>query len=207
MPPTNQVRENLVKYIENNIPNFQIVSKKESTLIKMLSFLLFFNKQFMTRYVTTIYPRVYVPSIPWHISSNSEIEILAHEYVHLADRKRLGLFFNFIYLSPQILSVLSLGAFWNLWFLLFLLFLLPIPSPGRAWAEFRGYRMSMAVMYWTTGQKININFLLDQFTKSGYYWMWPFRKQLKLKFEKEYDNIKKDILAPELQEIKKIIRG
>tara|TARA_R100001594_G_scaffold116862_1_gene151966 strand:- start:765 stop:1421 length:657 start_codon:yes stop_codon:yes gene_type:complete len=201
------LRTDLYIYISEEIPGFKIRPKKDSPLMRVLSSLLFFNKGFMNRYITTIYPVIYVPDW-WGKHKNmsfSELGIIAHEYVHLRDRKKLGWIFNLLYLSPQIFSLLFFAAFWNLWFLLALLFLLPWPSPGRAWLEYRGYRMSMAFYYWMKKEKCNIEMLVDEFTGSNYYYMLPFRKFLIKKFNKDYDKIVAGDLTSELKELKYII--
>ena len=201
------LRTDLYIHISEKIPGFRIRPKNDSPLMRVLSFLLFFNKAFMDRYITTIYPTVYVPAW-WGKHRNmsfSELGIIAHEYVHLMDRKRLGWIFNLLYLSPQIFSLLMLAAFWNSWFLLAVLFLLPWPSPGRAWLEYRGYRMTMAYYYWMRKEKCNIEMLVDEFTGSNYYYMFPFRKFLIKKFNKDYDKIVDGDLTFELKELKCII--
>ena len=114
--------------------------------------------------------------------------------------------FNLLYLSPQIFSLLSINAlFYSNWFLLFLLFLLPVPSPGRAWLEFRGYKMSMAVWYWTTGITPDINFVVKQFTNSSYYWMWPFKRSLERKLQREIANLKEGNISGELLKVRNIL--
>tara|TARA_Y100000034_G_scaffold121729_1_gene166326 strand:+ start:321 stop:971 length:651 start_codon:yes stop_codon:yes gene_type:complete len=197
----------LVKYVKREVPDFEIKSKKESRLMKLLSVVLFFNKDFLTRYITTIYPYIYVPSLPWYPNKPvGRISILAHEYVHLYDRKRLGWLFNILYLSPQIFAPLALGAFWNLWWLLALLFLLPLPSPGRTWLEFRGYRMTAAIHWWLNGQRVNTVWLEQQFTGSAYYWMFPFKRFITNRILKAVENIENDkYLPPEIFEIKTIL--
>jgi len=197
----------LTKYVKSQISGFEVVDKKGSRLMRLLSVILFFNKAFMTRYITTIYPKVYVPELPWNPDKpTARIATLAHEYVHMSDRKRLGWLFNLLYLSPQIFAVFAIGAFFNLWWLLALLFLLPIPSPGRAWLEFRGYRMSMAVYWWLTGREINTVWVEQQFTSSGYYWMFPFKKFLESRISSAIENIKSgENLPPEISEIKKVL--
>ena len=202
-----KIRDDLENFIKINIPDSEIRSKKQSTMMKFLSKLLFFNKSFMTSYVTTWYPHIYVPKLPWKYKNNlPAIATLAHEWVHLHDRRRLGWFFNFLYMMPQCFFIFGLLAFWNLWFLLFFLFILPIPSPGRAWAEFRGYRMTIAVYYWLSGQKVDLKWIVDQFVSSNYYFMWPFRGWLMKKFQKEFDKIKNNELSPELQIIHDIVK-
>jgi hypothetical protein len=175
--------------------------------MKFLSVVLFFNKGFLTRYITTLYPRIYVPSLPWNPNKPvSRIATLAHEYVHMYDRRRLGWIFNILYLSPQIFSLLTIGAFWNMWWLLALLFLLPLPSPGRTWLEFRGYRMTAAVQWWLTGNEVNTVWIEQQFTGSAYYWMFPFKRFMERRIVKAIENIKSDkFLPPEIFEIKTVL--
>ena len=202
-----KIRHDLEDFIKINIPGSEIRSKKQSTMMKILSKLMFFNKRFMTGYVTTWYPHIYVPKLPWRVHNDAPaIATLAHEWVHLYDRKRLGWLFNFLYIMPQCFFIFGLLAFWSPWFLLFFLFLLPIPSPGRAWAEFRGYRMSIAVYYWLSGQKVDLKWIVDQFVSSNYYFMWPFRGYLMKKFQKEFEKIKNNELSTELQVIHDVIK-
>ena len=175
--------------------------------MKVLSKVLFFNKRFMTGYVTTFYPKVYVPKLPWKEKNHSPaIATLAHEWVHLYDRKRMGLLFNFLYISPQCFFPMGFLGFYNPWFFLFFLAVLPIPSPGRTWAEIRGYRMTIAVYYWLSGQKVDFKWVVDQFISSNYYFMWPFRGWLMKRFQKEFEKIKKDELSTDLIMIKNIVR-
>ena len=197
----------LVEFIKREIPSFEVVDKKQSRLMKLLSVVLFFNKSFLEGYVTTIYPRVYVPSERWSQHKPvSRIATLAHEYVHLYDRKRLGWLFNVLYLSPQIFALLAFGAFWNLWWLSALLFLLPLPSPGRTWLELRGYRMTAAVHWWLTGQRVNTVWIEQQFTGSAYYWMCPFKKLMERRILKAAEDIETDkYLPPEIFEIKLVL--
>ncbi len=201
------LRRKLEKHIRFKIPGFRIKDKKKSHLMKVLGWLLFFNKRFLDNYITTLYPEIYVPEVPYRPYNHLHaISVFAHEYVHLSDRKKMGWLFNFIYLSPQILAVVGLlGFIFSPWYFLFFLFILPWPSPGRAWAEVRGYRMSMAVQYWLNPE-INIELLIEryvyQFTSSNYYWMMPFGDLMRRIFAKELDKIKKDELSSELEEIK-----
>ena len=205
-------RTKLTEYIKNQIPGFEILSKKKSLLIKIVSKLFFFNKKFLTGYVTTLYPKVYVPELPWREKDNvAAMATLAHEYVHLKDRKRMWLFFNFLYLFPQNLATFALlGAFGNspLWYLC-LLFLLPMPSPTRAWLEFRGYRMTLAVWAFYLKDKLDIgkyvNSIVDRnFAGSAYYWMFPFRRYLLKNFYNYHDR-RRNVL--EVQEILEILEN
>lgn len=193
-------------YIKKQIPEFRLRSKKDSTLMQLLAVALFFNKDFSDRYVTTIYPEVYVPDLPWSRPTESRISILAHEYIHLKDRKKMGWLFNILYLSPQIFSLLALGAFWNTWWLMALLFLLPIPSPGRAWLELRAYKMSIAIHWKLTGRRMNLFWIQRQFTKSNYYWMFPFKGMIEKRILKAAEDVELgNFLSPEISEILEII--
>jgi len=202
-----RIRWKLENMILDDIPNFEIVSKTTSFLMKVLSVILFFNKSFMTSYISVIYPRMYVPKLPWKENDHySAILVLAHEWVHLSDRKRFGLLFDIGYLFPQCLAFLSLLApFLSVWWLLCLLFLLPIPSPTRAWLEFRGYSMTMACKWWLTGNEINYYWIERQFVGQWYYFMWPFKGIVRKMFEKQMEKIKNDDLSPEQRKVKEII--
>jgi len=201
------LRIDLFTHISESVPGFAIERKDESLLMKILSCFLFFNEKFMSRYATMVYPKVYVPK--WwgknKRTAHPELSIMTHEYMHLLDRKRMGWLFNIMYLSPQIFSLLALGAFWNRWFLFALLFLLPWPSPGRAWLEYRGYRMTMAFQYWTKRTKCDIDWIVNQFTGASYYFMFPFREFLIKKFNEDYNKIVDGDLTNELKKVKCII--
>lgn len=197
----------LIKHIKIEIPGFELRSKKQSRLMKFLSVVLFFNRDFLTRYVTTLYPHIYVPSFPWHPNSPTRrIATLAHEYVHLHDRRRLGWLFDILYLSPQIFALLALGAFWNLTWLWALLFLLPLPSPGRAWLEFRAYQVTAAVYWWLNREKINTMWLTLQFTGSSYYWMFPIKGYIEKRIIKAVEDVESGRnLPPIVFEIKRVL--
>ena len=200
----------LEQYIRSQISKFEIRDKKDSLMMRLLSRLLFFNKNFLANYVTTIYPKVYVPKLPWKEKDPiSAMATLAHEYVHLKDRKRMGLLFNFLYLFPQNLVFFSLLGIFNPWWYLCLLCALPIPSPTRAWLEYRGYRMTMFV-YEHFGAMRNIDDFIDwiaeHFSNSTYYWMFPAKSYIKKKLKRDillYGSRQKDI--SEVREIISIL--
>ena len=203
-------RTKLTEYIKNQIPGFEILSKKKSLLIKIVSKLFFFNKKFLTGYVTTLYPKVYVPELPWREKDNvAAMATLAHEYVHLKDRKKMWLFFNFLYLFPQNLALFSVLGFFNPWWYMCVLFLLPIPSPTRAWLEFRGYRMTLAIWShflgknWDHGKFIN-SIVERNFAGSAYYWMFPFKRYLIKKF---YNHHSRRRSFPEVREVLNILEN
>lgn len=200
-------RKSLESSIKEEFPDFQYVDKRKSTLMKLLSKLLFFNREFMTRYITVVGNKVYVPTLPWKENSPyTACEVLSHEWVHMKDAKRLGIIFKLLYLFPQVLAPLALLGFFNPWFFLFAICLAPIPAPFRAYFEFRAYVVSVAVRYWLLNQVSSTEWLVNQFAGSGYYWMLPAKKFLTKKFVEEYARIVKDDLKPYEQEIKKALK-
>jgi len=173
-----------------------------------LSWLLFFNKKFMTNYITVIGYKVYVPKLPWNQENPlSACSVLAHEWVHMKDSKKFGPLFKFLYLFPQILAPLAVFGFYHSAFFLFILCLLPLPAPFRAWFEFRAYVVSIAVRWWLTKQTTSYDWLTEQFTSSAYYWMFPAKAFLRKRFEKEFSRIQKDDLKDYEKEIKKALKA
>mgnify|MGYP006401005175 CR=1 FL=1 len=201
------IRVELLELINEQAPHFALRRKSDSFFIKALNFVFFFKKRFSRYQATTVYPVIYVPEFwgKYKKYKNAELEILAHEYIHIYDRKRLGWLYNILYLSPQIFSLFALGAFWNVWFSLFLLFLLPWPSPGRAWLEFRAYRANIAYQYWTNNKKYDMMILVSQFVGPNHYYMMPLKKVLEKWFNREYKKIRNNKLSLELAAVKKAV--
>lgn len=179
----------MIELCRSEVPDFKIEFKTESGWMKFLNFFAqIFNKKFMTDYTTTSLSTVYFPSKEKFLAHQEMYaDVLAHELVHMVERKREGTVWNFVrYAFPQILAVLavlSLAAIWSLWFLLALVFLLalaPLPAPGRRDIEFNGYTMSMAVFQWRHGMLTDAMFehTAAQFTGSAYYFMWPFKADI-----------------------------
>lgn len=189
--------------IKKRIPQFEVRWKNKgpgSAGQKVISRLIWlFNRQYMTEYISTFYPRVYWPSsLDYWKNPASSLETLAHEGVHLFDGHDHRFWFGFSYLLPALFALLSLGALaaiWaSNWFLLFLAALaclLPLPAYWRMRWELRGYAMSMAVDAWRNGSvtAATKRMTLDNFTGSAYYFMWPFRKGM----ERRLDEAEKSI--------------
>ena len=192
--------DKLSQIAKNNSLNVNIKYKNESLFMKILSFLLFFNKKFMTEYTTTINSTIYFPSKDF-VNKNyiTSATIFLHELVHVLDARSYNfIIFSFLYLSPQILAILFLPLlFLNVWIsLVFLLFLLPIPSFFRMKFEKRAYLVSLYALHQLIiNKKVRDNlesskdFYLHQFKSSNYYFMWPF-KSLDATFEKSLNDIK-----------------
>lgn len=185
-----QRREALVAYEESlGVRN---VIKDESSFMRLIGKILFFNRGFMTIFITTIGQTIYWPRDIWE-DDYAVWSVLPHELTHAMDFRRMGLIpAALIYLFPQVLAVFALGAIgaiWDvrfLWFLLALIFLFPWPAPGRKYMEMRGFAMSVATDMWanpTHKREEAPNWILDNFTGPNYYWMWPFRKHLEAQFK------------------------
>ena len=166
----------------------RVTFKDESLFMRILGKLLFFNPGFMTYYITTIGRTIYFPNSD-SIQEGSSWDVLAHESMHVRDYDESPYQFMLGYLFPQVLvgfSLFAIGGIWNHWFLLFLVFLLallPLPAPFRKTAERRGYLMSICCDVIRYNDQYVQTFaykkwLADQFTGPGYYFMWPFRKQV-----------------------------
>lgn len=178
--------------------SFEVKFKNESTFMKILSYLLFFNKSFMTSFTTTIGSTVYFPDENKFINNtNYSTIILSHEFVHAHDAKKVSKpLFSIAYLFPQILAPFMLFFAFISWWLaipLFLLFLSPIPAPFRMYFELRGYTMSMFMHNLLleekgvdeSGRLETLNSLAERYNKQfisfDYYLMWPFGVTNKLK--------------------------
>jgi hypothetical protein len=215
--PDDQILARLEILIKQDIPGYERLVKQDSKFMKFLNFFVqIFNKQFMTRYVTTMYPKVYFPR-----DRNSDArgiwKVLAHEWYHLRSAKReTNILHSFLYGFPQWLTLLALLALLAIWFsnwwllcLGWLICLAPLPAYFRAQEEFEAYRMSMAINYWRYGsiQPNSLNWLARQFYGSNYYFMWPFKTAVLKRLLKEVEEIHKgayDAISP-YKEVKELI--
>jgi len=167
-----------VEIAKKQFPKLSIKYKNESYLMKLLGMVLFFNRGFGSKYITTIGNTIYFPSKQF-IENNetSSIIVLCHELVHIKQKQSVDLF-ELEYLFPQVISLFSLFAFFNIYFLLFLLFLLPIPSITRFMFEYEAYLVTIYCK-----KKLNLNYnienIIKQFTGPDYYFMYPFKDNVK----------------------------
>jgi hypothetical protein len=206
--------------IRSRIPGFTVGYKNESFISKLIAALVWiFNQKYMSGYTTTRYPSVFFPNRNFVEKDWKRAwKILAHEYVHLSDRLTQGLWFNVRYLSPQILAVFAVVAVATTWLGPFgllgltpLLAALPWPSPGRKNIELRGYMMTMAINYWRYGsvKGSTVEWIAQQFTSSGYYYMWPFKQSILDSLWQAVDDIEsgKVLNDPVFAEVHAIIKG
>lgn len=137
-------------YIANKL-NLNIKFKNKSFFMKCLGSILFFNKEFMTTFTTTIGNTVYFPNEEFLKNNNYDVfHILFHEKVHVNDGINNIILFKFLYLFPQILApFFLLFCFYSWWIGLFLsaLCLLPFPAYFRKNYELKAYKVSLFVEY------------------------------------------------------------
>jgi len=173
------VLDNLMAIGTKKFPALRIAYKDASWLMWFVNlFIGLFNKDFMTKYITTIGPVVYLPSKAWQEQTdqiNFCIDI-AHEYVHVCDRYRMGIWFSLSYLFPQILALPALLCFFGFiwppaWFcLIFLVFLAPWPSPGRTYIESRGYAANILTATLLGPYSVSMQEIASSISGNGYYW-------------------------------------
>ncbi len=197
------MEQRFLTFMRPIVGEVKLVKKSNSALMRFLGKLMFFNKKFMTRFYTTLGNTIYVPDDFWDDDDAHTVSVFAHECKHIYDKRRLRVIYEFIYICPQILASLSLLALFAIWFsnwwlmaLVSLVFAAPIPSPGRAYIEKRGYLMSLACLYWLWGSvdKALYPWVAKQFTGANYYWMWPFESSLENWFRQEITKIERGIL-------------
>ena len=194
--------QELAVYAKKYFPKLSVGYKTQSIFMKILAILLFFNKEFMTEYVSTVGNTVYFPtedSTKNRLISNTIVFI--HELVHMTDKKKLTDFgFSFLYLFPQVLVLCFFPMLFVSWkiALIFLVFALPLPAYFRMYFERRAYLASLYVMNFlykkygfSPALEKHVDSFLLQFTSSEYYYMWIF-PNLKKDFSDAMQNIQQD---------------
>lgn len=187
----------LESVIRKRIPKFEVRGKDKGPgsggqrFIAKLIWL--FNREYMTRYISTFYPLVYWTTMDdYRADPKRSFKTLAHEGVHLFDGHDHRFWFGFSYLLPVLLVLLALGAMaaiwasnWFLMFLVALVFLLPLPAYWRMKWELRGYAMSMAVNAWYHGSvtESTKEWIAGSFTGPAYYFMWPFKAGIRRRLD------------------------
>jgi hypothetical protein len=193
MPQDQQLNAALA-LVRSQVPSFGWVWKSDKWYHRAIGWI--FDRLGMTGYLdyfyTTFRYTVGRPNDAKEGKVQNEFEVFVHEGQHAIDSKRLTFpFFALIYGFPQILAllaiplaiilVLSTGSWLGLLGLLLLALAAPLPSPGRVWAELRGYRVSLSCLYWYGGiapdlEQAYIEEFLSYFVNSSYYFMGYFFK-------------------------------
>ena len=183
--------KNLTQAAQIHFPNLKIVYDNRNTLVKFIENIFNFNSY-----------TIYLPPINYiKIHPISQSVSFMHDLMHVYDSNRLNkLIFNFLYLFPQLLSVLCLPLLfffsWKLILPAIIILLAPIPSYFRAHLEMRAYISSLYVLN-ILGRRLRFNphildqknIFVEQFSNVNYYFMFPFKKKINKKFEEAMGKI------------------
>ena len=143
--------------IKKEFPEFAVINKRYSKFSQMLGRLTFWNKEFNSRYTTTIGPKIYV-NYSWDERTPKErYSVMIHERIHMRQTQKYGLlaFFLVFGLVPAPLKLAYYRMKW----------------------EMEAYRIGIYLTYKKGGRKAVLsekyrNYLLDQFCGPFYLWMW-----------------------------------
>jgi hypothetical protein len=175
------------------VPKAEIKTKKEATdfrfhVARFVAVKVLRIKEFDVMF-QAIGDTIYVPDDFYSKENPLEaLRTVAHETVHLYDRKNMGILFSLSYLFPQIVAPLFLLLsliLWNAWFLIpFVLFLLPLPAYWRARLELRAYLVDLIWSQYVWEMRLmadNESWAKEKFQRhmsSGtYYFAFPFKRR------------------------------
>ena len=170
-----ELYEKILKETQMEFPKFQVVPKDESPFMRFLAKLLFFNKQFMTGFTTTIGNYMWVTADFNSWSDESRAALLRHERVHLRQQVRYGM-------------------------LRYVLMYLVWPTPffrayGRMMLEREAYTESMEAYAEYFGveylERPGVrNSFIKNFTSGAYGWMWTKREDIARWYDTELSRIR-----------------
>ena len=168
--------EEVLAETQQEFPLFQVLPKDQSPFMRLLAKLLFFNKRFMTGFVTTIGNYMWVTQDFNQWSDESRAALLRHERVHLRQQVRYGM------LRYALLYLLWPLPFWR--------------ARGRMSLEREAYTESLKAYaeYW------GVDFLtgptrestIRHFTSSEYGWMWTNRRDIEEWYDGVVDALRKE---------------
>lgn len=92
----------MLSVIQAKVPGFEVRTKSESTVMRMIAAILIFNPRFLTEFITTLFTIMFAPR------TTVTDDGVAHEGVHAYDYVRAPVRFVFGYLFPQVLAVAPL---------------------------------------------------------------------------------------------------
>ena len=156
--------DEFIAEICREFPRFCIIPTSESRLSRFIDVVLKVltlgaQREFMTRYHTVLWDRLYVPELWERTPDLSRLITLRHERIHLRQRRRYGDFMmTFLYLVPFFPLGLAYGRARIEWE--------AYTETIRATAEYRGLAAARSPEL--------RHHILRQFTSGAYGWMWPF---------------------------------
>lgn len=178
--------EEFIAEICREFPQFCIIPKRESGLSRFIDVVLKVltlgaQREFMTRYHTVLWDRLYVPELWERTSDLSRLITLRHERIHLRQRRRYGDFMmTFLYLVPLFPVGLAYGRARIEWE--------AYTETIRATAEYRGLAAARAPDL--------RRHILRQFTSGAYGWMWPFPSVLNRWYDEALRLIEAEMVEP-----------
>lgn len=173
----------LIRALLAEFPDFKIVPKRNSTLMKLADvFLRILSlgkmKAFMTNFITVMGNTVYVPDSWVDKDPTSRCIVLRHERVHLRQKKRVGdVYFTFLYL------------FWAFPFVF---------AYKRRDFEQEAYEESMRALVeyygtWALEDDVYREDMIRHFTSAEYLWMWPFRPSIEAWYDGVVSKLSKEV--------------
>lgn len=164
--------------IRDEFPDFSIVRKADSRLMRFLAVLHFLatfgSKKFMDTFTTVLGETVYVPAAwedPSRKSVAEKIVTLRHERVHMRQRRRYG---GFVY------ALMYMGPFPVLF------------AWGRAELEKEAYEETLRATAELRGAQFALKMrehIIGHFTGAEYLWMWVLRSQIERWFDAAYQKV------------------
>ena len=160
--------DDFIAEICREFPRFCIIKKRDSSLSRFIDVVLKVltfgaQREFMTRYHTVLWDRLYVPDVWERTPDVSRLITLRHERIHLRQRHRYGdVVMTFLYLVPFFPLGLAYGRARIEWE--------AYTETIRATAEIRGLEAAR--------DPDLRRHILKQFMTGAYGWMWPFPRML-----------------------------
>lgn len=155
--------------------------KHVSPWFRLLAKIPFVGRHFSDNAVLLCGDTIFFPNGRWCRDNPEEAwKALANRMVMAASVRRwTPVGFALLYLFPQSLAVLALGAVGgDLRWLLAMLFLLPLPAPFRKAVEVQVAAMGLAIEHWLGGSMMPTRQVVRRFTGPQCYYMWPFRRRV-----------------------------
>lgn len=177
--------DKLVKETVEEFPDFSIVPKADSRLMRAIGIFLKVvtfgkNAGFMTSFTTTVGNTIYTPSEWSKKTPEEKVRTLRHERVHLRQQRRHGrIWFSFLYVFA--------------WFPVGL-------AKFRRDFEMEAYEETLRAIVEQRGAQFIFNrtlkeHIVSHFVSSSYFWTWYKRKDI----EKWYDDARERILEEHLK--------
>lgn len=175
----------LLEEIRREFPDFEIRRKRESWLhrgiaLALAALTLGGQRQYLTRYHTVLFGRLYVPDAWDSMTDDARVILLRHERIHLRQRRRMGdLWMALVYLFP----LFPLGLAW-----------------GRARLEWEAYRETIratAELHGVAAARALEDEIVQRYVGPDYGWMWPFPRVVRRWFREVIADLEAEAASPD----------